>query len=175
MNHTEEYYQRRIAELIAERDALYEKVRCAFDETEGRADYSVDAEEYDALIAERDDLRAKLDAYDETHMLLPLDADGVPIRIGDVLRYGDYAQGIVKSVNRHTVIAMHVDDDNLNYAKYGLMWEADGCHHVAPRTVEDVLVSMIETAVGYSEAHTTAAYTAVNNAADELREIMEAE
>ena len=37
------------------------------------------------------------------------------------------------------LIAMHVDSDYMNYAKYGLLWNADACRHVKERTVEDVL------------------------------------
>lgn len=76
----------------------------------------------------------------EKYMELPVDADGVPIHVGDVVEFGESRnQGIVKAFNEHMVITLHVDDDYMNYAKYGLLWNADECRHVEPRTVEDVL------------------------------------
>ena len=75
----------------------------------------------------------------ERYMELPVDADGVPIHVGDVLEYGDRvrATGIVKALNGGMVIAMHVDETCSNYAKYGLLWEAEGCHHVKPDPVRE--------------------------------------
>ena len=39
----------------------------------------------------RDALRAELDEYGQTHMLLPVDADGVPIHVGDELIFTDHS------------------------------------------------------------------------------------
>ena len=111
-----------LARVTEERDSLQAKLDEAVDKAL-------------ELAKERDALRDKL----ERSMELPLDADGVPIHVGDTITYGDYSQGIVKAVGEWMVVAMHVDDDNLNYAKYGLLWEAEGCRHVKPRTIEDVL------------------------------------
>ena len=76
-------------------------------------------------------------------MRVPVDADNVPIRVGDVVEFGENRnQGIVKAINEHMVIAVHVDDVDdgyINYAKYGLLWNADACRHVRERTIEDVL------------------------------------
>ena len=99
-----------------------------------------------------DELQAQLDAYDQTHMPLPVDADGVPIRVGDVVKFGEYRnQGIVKALNERMVIAMHVDDDYTNYARYGLLWSSDACRHVELRTVEDVLSDGIRRAATESQ------------------------
>ena len=110
------------------------------------------------------DIEAIADEIDreisERYMLLPVDADGVPIHVGDKLQYGDYSSGIVKALNERMVIAMHVDDDNLNYAKYGLLWDAEGCRHVKSRTIEDVLQC-----AGVSVA-------AIEDVAAEIRELM---
>lgn len=85
------------------------------------------ADEIEAEIAER-------------YMPCPCDADGVPIRVGDVVEFGENRnQGIVKALNEHMVIAVHVDDGYTNYAKYGLLWNADACRHVKPRTLESIL------------------------------------
>ena len=76
----------------------------------------------------------------ERYIELPVDAEGVPIRVGDVVEFGEYRnKGIVKAVNERMVIAMFIDDTCTNYAKHGLLWDADLCRHVKPRTIEDVL------------------------------------
>lgn len=81
----------------------------------------------------------------EHYMELPVDADGEPIRVDNVVEFGENRnQGIVKALNEHMVIAMHVDDDYMNYAKYGLLWNADACRHVKERTLEDVLTDFAE-------------------------------
>lgn len=109
----------------------------------------------------------------EKFMELPVDADGVPIRVGDVLQYGDYSSGIVKALNGCMVIAMHVDDDNLNYAKYGMLWDAEGCRHVKPRTIEDVLREFAEKAVcGNQYGSLYADEEEIAKYADELRVMM---
>lgn len=72
----------------------------------------------------------------EKYMKLPVDADGIPIHVGDLLELGD---------TRDNVAALSYRPDNGE-----LPWEwlsrDDGCwyntafsHHVKPRTVEDVL------------------------------------
>lgn len=77
----------------------------------------------------------------ERYMELPVDADGEVIRVGDVVEFGEYRNmGIAKAVNERMVIAMRIDDTCTNYAKYGLLWDADSCRHVKPRTIEDVLL-----------------------------------
>ena len=81
----------------------------------------------------------------ERWMELPVDAEGVPIRVGDVVEFGENRrQGIIKALNECMVIAMHVDGDNLNYAKHGLLWNADACRHAKPDTIEDVLRDFAE-------------------------------
>lgn len=108
----------------------------------------------------------------ETHVLLPLDADGVPIHVGDVVEFGETRnKGNVKALNEHMAIVMHVDSDYTNYAKYGLLWSADACTHVKPRTIEDVLQEFgdwyAHTKGGCDEDGIIAEY------ADELRELIE--
>lgn len=77
----------------------------------------------------------------ERFVELPVDADGEPIHIGDAVEFGENRnQGIVKALNEHMVIAMHVDDGYTNYAKYGLLWNADACRHVEP----DPLIALLD-------------------------------
>lgn len=100
------------------------------------------ADEIEAEIAER-------------YMPLPLDADGVPIRVGNVVEFGENRnQGIVKALNEHMVIAMHTDDGCMNYAKYSLLWNADACRHVKERTVEDVLEDFLADYDDWDDGHT---------------------
>ena len=77
----------------------------------------------------------------ERYILLPVDADGVPIHVGDeVCGYG-YSNGgvVVKALNGHMIIVGRLEGGE-NYAKSGLLWSAKDTHHVKPRTVEDVLI-----------------------------------
>lgn len=65
-----------------------------------------------ALEEENAELRAKLEAWiqsDDSYMKLPLDADGVPIRIGDVL----YSSG-----NEFRVVSITVKEDVVCVAVY---------------------------------------------------------
>ena len=104
---------------------------------------------------------------------LPVDADGMPIRVGDVvtmqLLFGGESKPLV------------VDRMELSHGKDGDLWcvalDTDkGCwnqpslmRHYTPPTVEDVLQEMLEQAVGYSDAHTTVALNAIAECAAKLR------
>lgn len=68
-----------------------------------------------ALEDENAELRAKLEAWiqsDDSYMKLPLDADGVPIRIGDVLySSGNECRVVSITVNENEVwVAVYADD-----------------------------------------------------------------
>ena len=107
---------------------------------------------------------------DERYMKLPVDADGVPIHVGDVVEFGENLnQGIVKALNEHMVIAMHVDDCCMNYAKYGLLWNADACRHVKPRTVEDVLLDFLKESRDFNLKHTGEVDEAIKRYSAELQ------
>ena len=104
---------------------------------------------------------------------LPVDADGMPIRVGDVvtmqLLFGGESKPLV------------VDRMELSHGKDGDLWcvalDTDkGCwnqpslmRHYTPPTVEDVLQEMLEQAVGYSDAHTTVALNAIAEYSAKLR------
>ena len=116
----------------------------------------------------------ELDVFGVAYIPLPVDADGVPIRVGDKLEFGENRnQGIVKALNEHMVIAIHVDDDYTNYAKYGLLWNADACRHVKPRTLEDVLEEYYDKR-GWDEVDNCAlnADELTAKYADEIRELL---
>jgi hypothetical protein len=85
------------------------------------------AEDYDRVKAERDDLKAKLDAS----MPLPLDADGVPCRIGDK----------VSDSNGMTHTVCEIGDGYISTPEGPL--NPEFCQHVSkvapkPETIEDV-------------------------------------
>lgn len=68
-----------------------------------------------ALEEENAELRAKLEAWiqsDDSYMKLPLDADGVPIRIGDVMySSGNKCRVVSITVNENEVwVAVYADD-----------------------------------------------------------------
>lgn len=114
-----------------------------------------------------DFIRSAADAIqrevDERYMLLPVDADGVPIRVGDEVTYG-------VGQKLHCVYAVSDDAAWLNNsATVGVIalmkFQAEQCHHVKPRTVEDVLHDFILNESVYDD-ETYAKY------ADELREMI---
>lgn len=90
--------------------------------------------------AEIDELKAKLDAYDETHMLLPIDADGVPIRVGETC------------YDKHTGEQFEVSSVEWNNVCWSAWSKPETRHiysevtHVKPRTIEDVLREIVELA-----------------------------
>lgn len=104
---------------------------------------------------------------DKYYLRCPCDADGVPIRVGDAVEFGpNRNQGIVKALNERMVIAIHVDCDYTNYAKYGLLWDTDSCRHVKSRTLEDVLAEFADMPERIDRIAATKRY------ADEIRELM---
>lgn len=110
---------------------VIDELNVQIDELQAKLDQCM--ESYADAKDSRDKLRAKLDAYDETHMPLPLDAEGVPIRLWDKVQFvdGDYTSAPVEvcAVSNY-------------YAYYGEgkhFYRANMCRHVKPRTIEDVL------------------------------------
>lgn len=91
-----------------------------------------------------DEIEAEIESR---YMLLPVDADGVPIHVGDELRgYGFPDSGaIVKALNGTMVIVGRLEGGE-NYAKSGLLWSASETRHVKPRTLEDMMTEYEELA-----------------------------
>lgn len=112
-----------------------------------------------------DEIEAEIE---RDYMRLPVDADGVPIHVGDDLRSAS-------SKTEYTALGFWFDFDcdiwqvmvSSKQAMSGNM-----LRHVKPRTLEDVLVDMLEAAIGYSDAHTDVALVAVEKYADEIRELL---
>jgi len=101
----------------------------------------------------------------ERFMELPVDADGVPIRVGDelyngeVIAFGGLAEGGVVFVHRG------FEDGNYILEAFA----SNVTHHVKQRTVEDVLCDMIHE---YACTDMTTEQTAAKYAA-ELRDLLE--
>lgn len=106
----------------------------------------------------------------DAYMPLPLDVYGVPIHVGDRLcgcGHDDeaYCQAIVNA----SVIAVGKQFSKFREWEY---WNVGGIRHYEEPTVESVLTEMLEEAVGYSDAHTTAALNTITEYAKKLREVM---
>jgi len=129
-------HHKRIAELqtsLELRDSIIEGLRKSLDET----------------IAERNDLAAKLEAKeqlerDSAYMRLPVDADGVPIRIGDEMEWTNSHNG---EKERFTCAGYTTEYSTWTPDNLALMatneesaeFYCDQCRHVQPDTVESLL------------------------------------
>lgn len=96
-----------------------------------------------------DEIEAEIE---RDYMRLPLDADGVPIHVGNTCEIDDY-KFEVRQLTTDGSCWWAVD-------KFGEFYIAELCHHVKPRTLEDVLMD-----AGVSRA-------AINDVADEIRELL---
>ena len=116
---------------------------------------------FDSGFASADDWLAQNEDAMAEHgwVRLPVDADGVPIRVGDVMAYEDNTKPM--AVTALVPPAVFLTEDGPRYA--------DMCRHYHAPTVEDVLREMLEKAVGYSNAHTTAAINAIAEYAAKLQ------
>ena len=97
---------------------------------------------------------------DSRYMLLPCDADGVPIRIGDTVREMDDCVPM-------KVMSLTFYEDCVDVNACGMNPKL--LFHVKPRTIEDVLRDLVD-GIGDVEFD---ALTAIGEAADEIRELME--
>lgn len=97
----------------------------------------------------------------ERYIELPCDADGVPIHVGDTIEYPNGRRDVVRFIT--------VNDNMPTFNERG--WVASKCRHVEPRTIEDVLRDLVD-GIGSVEFD---ALTAIGEAADEIRELMEVE
>lgn len=109
-----EVERERIAELQAELDELNDKLMTALNNQKTLED--------------------RLWEYDGTHMLLPVDADGVPCRVGDKMKYADGTEFEVDGIGSGGTL-FSVDD-----ASNSAWWtNAEDKRHAPERTVESVL------------------------------------
>ena len=116
----------------------------------------------------------------ERYMLLPVDADGVPIRIGDLLECSEYGN----QTERFTVYGYTTEYSTWTGDTATLMatnensteFYCDRCHHVKPRTIEDVLREFAsEYHNAASSPNTFDSDGMIGRCAAELRGMMEAD
>lgn len=102
----------------------------------------------------------------EKYMLLPVDADGVPIRAGDDLYYGN-GKPFKASCIGYTETLVYIEN-NYNNA----IFDPKDCRHV-PRTVEDVLADIANSIAKKIDGnkHYWGAHDFVDEAA-EIRELL---
>ena len=104
---------------------------------------------------------------DGRFMELPVDADGVPIHIGDMIEYeGDedtyrlHARGVYVYEDGHVAVM----NERLG------IWYQENCRHVKPRTLEDVLNDLEGLSVVYMKYGDYA--SRVCELTDEMRELL---
>lgn len=112
--------------------------------------------EVDELTEERDELLEQVEKYaeeaanfeqaladvEQTHMRLPVDADGVPIRVGETV-YGKYLKGYPSFVVRGFEFDTEYDQWNVKTGA-AMYTSANLLSHVPSDTVESVLEDFIE-------------------------------
>lgn len=119
------------------------------------------ADEIEAEIAER-------------YMLAPVDADGVPIRVGDEIQQLNHA-----GVWTDAMPVVAVDENGCFALTHGLACETrtyvwgNNCRHVKPRTLEDVLEEFADAAADVDERDREEWVPLLAKYADEIRELME--
>lgn len=103
------------------------------------------------------------------YMLKPIDADGMPIDVGDSLRHEEMGyfvcNGITYYHNTWRVI------DEMDFHGEHRMRPAKECKHVKPRTLEDVL-GELEGLRGYGNSTYEDVVTRAAELADEIRELL---
>ncbi len=142
-----EVERERIAELQAERDEWFSNAEVGFKRIkELEAEYNGMRAKAYALEREVEELQKQLGEYDETHMPLPVDADGEPIRVDDVVE----GELLDDTTVRGTVCAFRLCDNEPDSVYVHVNVGGGGwtikelrltrCRHVQPKpTVEDVL------------------------------------
>jgi len=98
----------------------------------------------------------------ERYMLLPVDADGVPIHVGDKLKWcGEYID--VNGVCKDTVWFEPSGDQ-----EWKCIW-SNTTRHYKPRTVEDVLLDFLKESRDFNLKHTGEVDEAIKRYSAELQ------
>lgn len=105
------------------------------------------------------------------YMKLPVDAEGVPIHVGDVMKQCGERIGTVTAVGKRVEARAWVLPEGKNVS---ISYIASEIKHVKPRPIEDVLREFAEKAVcGNQYGSLYADEEEIAKYADELRELME--
>ena len=114
-----------------------------------------------------DEIEAEIESR---YMELPVDADGVPIRVGDAVAERPYRPNLGEKYGEVACLLFNSDGWSVSDRDpFGQWWHPATLMHVNPRTIEDVLRDLID-GIGSVEFD---ALTAIGEAADEIRELME--
>ena len=142
-------------------DGKAEGYALAHTTTKQEADAYAEMESFHDRLCRASERREDVTLWGVDYMPLPLDADGVPIHVGDVMEWDN---------GTFTVHELKVTEDGWTTwdEQHGYTVHVDVCHHHAP-TVEDVLREMLVQAVGYSDANTTVALNTIAEYAAKLR------
>lgn len=84
-----------------------------------------------------DELDAELAYIERTYMRLPVDADGVPVRIGDTM-------GRICAEDRDVFTVGLIGSDGLCMDDETSFFKASECRHVQPDTVEDIIAEVVQ-------------------------------
>ena len=118
-------------------------------------------EDCNLLLIIADEIEAEIA---ERYMLLPVDADGVPIRVGDVMVDYKTPRNVVAVAPDSFMMSGYEID---SFYRPGL---AKNHRHVKPRTIEDVLADFASKQHGITKEENDAL---IAECAAEIRELME--
>lgn len=107
----------------------------------------------------------------DTHMILPVDANGVPIHIGDELCGYGYPNGGVYCMAINGADVIFVASVGMSY-KDMLLWSPKDCRHYHKPTVEDVLRDFVNRVMSYNEDEDDGD-AIISDYAAKLREVMQ--
>ena len=127
--------------------------------------YWITANACDHLI---DEIEAEIE---RDYMRLPVDANNEPIHVGDSMAWGSDELEVLAVGNETFCFEYKTERNGESFFEYNVVCSC-GYTHFKPRTLENVLVDMLEAAIGYSDAHTDVSLVAVEKYADEIRELL---
>ena len=81
----------------------------------------------------------------EKYMELPVDADGVPIRVGDLVAAQDKQPFKVRAFQLDALGWFAIE-------RLGSQWNVNQLHHVKPRTITDVLADLFDRKISVTDA-----------------------
>lgn len=104
------------------------------------------------------------DGVRERYMPLPMDADGVPIRVGDVVAAQDEQPFEVRAFQLDALGWFAIE-------RLGSQWNVNQLHHVKPHTVEDVLREFAKSGTPTGEGGVLFETALIEKYADKLRDL----
>jgi hypothetical protein len=105
----------------------------------------------------------------ERYMELPVDADGVPVKLGDTIGKVDNCDHYTFTVEGYTSVLPDGIGELMLVDEHDDCWYPKNCIHVKPRTIEDVLRDMLNAYDRHEDGDMP--YSFIAEYADELREL----